>query len=277
MRLKLKSITLVALIVLTATPRVFDQLADLKDMAAARFRNELLGVFRSFTTPETGRDDARRQYSELLARAQAPAPLCDAADKSRTTTRAATNSLARWKMTSASELGHPQTFVAADFSPEHSPANVAVTARSEGLSENGEAAFRGKREDVVLVARNFMDYPLFDEFAGPVSFDDAVAQFEWRQEGNDEGEAATLPATQAASSPKTPFPGAQRLTRKFVRTNVRIRLPENLDVTVDHLITNSDALIKMRENPAPAKPKCRVPPHPGMDAPRPPEKPAIIS
>jgi hypothetical protein len=127
---------------------------------------------------------------------------------------------------------------------------------------------------MVLLARNFSDYPLFDEAYGPIAIDDAVAQLEWRREADAPAPRDAAPA----SFPKRAMPRAERFTYKLVRTNLQIRVPENLDTTLENVIINSDALIKARDHFAPAKPKCRVrvvptPP----DAPRPLEKPALIS
>jgi hypothetical protein len=278
MRLNSKSIVLVALIVLTATPRVFDQLAGLKNSVEERFKNELIGLFRSFTTPETERTDARQQYSELLARAQqAQAPSCDSSNELRTAhaSRALVNGVAGF-MPRASALGHREDAATQDTSFDLLIADAAAD-KSENASALNGAASTEKQEDVLVVARNFSDYPLFDEAYGPVAIDDAaaVAQLEWRREDE---EAPAMPDVEPAAFPKKALPRAERFTRKFVWTNIQNRLPENLDMKLDTIILNTDALIRTRDHFAPAKPKCRVRVVPAApEAPRPVEKPAIIS
>jgi hypothetical protein len=271
MRLKSKSITLVALIVLTATPRVFDQLADLKNSVEARFRTELLNVFWGFTTPETKRDNAARQYSELLARAQeASTSRYNSSDEIRMARVQGRSSLWR-RVPPASDLGHRQP--ADEPSPENLTASVAAV-HGEKFLEMNDAASLDKRADIALIARNFRDYPAFDETSAPVVVEDAVAQYEWKQEN----ETPALPDARPAAFPKKAFPNGQRFTQKFVRTNFQVQLPENLDGLLNNIITNSDALIKARDIPVPAKPKCRVRVlRLAPDAPRPPDKPAIVS
>jgi hypothetical protein len=277
MRLNSKSIALVALIVLTATPRVFDQLSGLKNSVEERFRTELIGLFRSFTTPETERTDARQQYSELLARAQqqTQTPSCDSSNEPRTTgaSRAMTNGFAGFPPR-ANALGHREDSLAQDTSFDLLIA-AAATGKNENASALDEAASTEKQEDVLVVARNFSDYPLFDEAYGPVAIDAAVAQLEWRREDE---EAPALPDVEPAAFPKKALPRTERFTRKFVWTNIQNRLPENLEMKLDTIILNTDALIKTRDHLAPAKPKSRVRVVPAApEAPRPVEKPAIIS
>lgn len=85
MRLKSKHVTLVALIVLTATPRALDQLTDLKNFAQERIRVELLSIFYGLTPRETRSNDAR-QDSELMASLQ-PAPACNGRQQQPARTR----------------------------------------------------------------------------------------------------------------------------------------------------------------------------------------------
>jgi hypothetical protein len=276
MRLKSKATALVALLVLTATPRVFDRMADLKNRAADRFRNEVLNVFWNLTTPDAHSADAAKQYSELLARAQQQnnTPLCDGPDEiaSARITRA-TNSAARTPAP-ALDLEHRQPFDFDESSTEHPAAGVAI-ARSEKTFEPDDAASLEEREDLTLVARNFRDYPVFDEFSAPVALDDSVAQFEFNQRD----ETAALPEARPTAYPARAFPNTKRFAQKFVYTNFQVQLPEKLDGMLNNIITNTDALNKLRDiNTTPPKPRCRVrvlrlvP-----EAPRPLEKPAIIS
>jgi hypothetical protein len=276
MRLKSKATALVALMVLTATPSVFDRMADLKDRAAERFRTEVLNVFWNLTTPETTSADAARQYSELLARAQqqqADTPRCEGTDEiaSARITRA-TNSATR-NQAPALDLEHRQPFAFDEPTNGH-PAADAALARSQQPFGPDDAILK-EREDVTLVARNFKDYPVFDEFSMPVEIDDAVAQFEFNQTE----ETAALPEARPAAYPAKPFPNAKRFTQRVVYTNFQVQLPEKLDGVLNNIITNTDALIKARDAAAlPPKPKCRVRVlRLAPEAPRPLEKPAIIS
>ncbi len=269
MRLKSRYITLVALIILTATPRAFDQLADLKNLAQERFRVELLNIFWNFTTPDARRDDARR-YSELLARAEAAsAPACDDSIVIKAA-RANKNmsGLAR-STTPAANLEH-RRFIAVD---EPSPDNLIADAGAPPdpnveafeAAESSQAATQG---EVVLIARNFQDYPLFDETAGPARVEDAVARF--KLSTDDEPPAP----------PKRDLGEAKRFAHKFVQTSFQIRLPENLDKMLNETMLNSDALIKAQQALAPAKAKCRIrvlQPRVAPEAPRPLEKPPTIS
>lgn len=276
MRLNSKSIALVALIVLTATPRVFDQLAHLKTAVEERFRTELLTLFRGFTTPETERSDARQQYSELLARVQANASACD--DTKKLLPARAAAAMARYGARSipqANALGHSEAALAEDASPDGLIAEAA-NRQSQQPSASVEAAASDEQQDVPLVARNFSDYPLFDEHYGPVAIDAAVAQFEWKRD--DEDAPALQDEVEAAAFAKKTQPRAARFSRKFVWTNIQNRLPENLEMKLDNIIINTDALIKAREPLTPAKPKCRVRVvTEAPEAPRPVEKPALIS
>ncbi|MBD0326448.1 MAG: hypothetical protein ICV68_08450, partial [Pyrinomonadaceae bacterium] len=259
------------LILLTATPRVFDQLAYLKNSAEERFRTELLGIFRSFTTPETERSDARQQYSELLARAQANAS-CDNSSEPMTAraARAMRHGVER-STAQAPALGHREASDMEDASADYLIA-AASALQSEQPSAIDEAAPSDKQDDVLLVARNFSDYPLFDEHYGPIAIDDAViAQLEWKR---DDEETPALP--DEAASPKKPLRRGARFTRKFVWTNFQTRLPENMKL--DNIIINTDALIKTRDHFSPAKPKCPVRVAPAApEAPSTVVKPAIIS
>jgi hypothetical protein len=273
MRLKAKAITLVALIVLTATPRVFDRVAALKNRASERFRAELLNVFWNLTTPETENVDAARRYSELLARAEeSGTQRCDGSDEQMRTARAAgaTNRLTR-SQAPADELEHPPQPFAFDGP---TPADVAM-ARSDKPLEPLDGASLSGREDIVLVARNFKDYPAFDEFAVPVVVDDAIARFELSQTD----ETVPLPEARPAAPPQRAFPNARRFTQKFVHTSFQVQLPENLDGMLSNVITNTDALIKARDAATAPKPKCRVRVlRLAPEAPPPPlEKPALIS
>lgn len=276
MRLKSKYFTLVALIILTATPRAFEQLTDLRDFAQARFRAELRNIFWSFTTPESRRTDAR-QYSELLARMQQWAPACDSTNEIKAARVNRTTGGFAHTMREAAALKHRQP-IAPD---EPSAENLVADARAieSGLSEEfpkaDESAEAGQRE-VVLVARNFSDYPLFDETYGPVHVDDAVAQLEWRQRA----EPSELPRAQRVLLPKREVSAAaQRFTQKFVQTNFQIRLAEKLGTVLNNTTINSDTLIEIHTAPVPAKPKCSAPVKPAAPeaAPRPLEKPALIS
>jgi hypothetical protein len=274
MRLKSKAVALVALMVLTATPRVFDQMAELKNRAAAKFRTELLNVFWSFTTPEAHSADAARQYSELLARAQEAAPRCDSSDEIRTPRVARAMSGPALSQAPANDLGHRQPFAFDEpTTAEHLSADVATARSEQPLAAERDASLNG-REDVALVARNFRDYPVFDEFAAPVAIDDAVAQFELSRTD----ETSALPQIKPATYTQRAFPGTKRFMQKFVDTNVQFQLPENLGGLLNSVITNTDALIKGRDALAPPKPKCRVRVlRLAPEAPRPLEKPAMIS
>lgn len=268
MSLKSRYITLFALIILTATPRAFDQLTDLKNFAHERFRAELLNIFWSFTTPESRRGDARR-YSELLARAEAAsAPGCDDALEIKAA-RAHKNikGIARWKTTTPNPE-HQEFFAVDETSREW-----LLTDADAGLDESVEpfepkdSSAVVKGADVLLVARNFQDYPLFDETSGAVRIEDAVAQFKLSREDE-------LPVL----SKREPV-DAQRSAQRFVQTSFQIRLPENLDKILDEKLINSDALIKVEQILAPPKAKCRVraPLPVAPEAPRPLEKPPMIS
>lgn len=287
MRLKSKYATLAALIILTATPRALDQLTDLKNYAQERFRAELLHVFWGFTTPESERGGARSN-AEFLARTQAAAPAYNSSNEINAARVAAAPALRERTTTQPSiSLGHRQLATATDEkeAPLHLIANALLepVARVEELRAARESARVTEREESVLVARNFKDYPLFDETAAPVHIDAAVAQLEWKQKGD---AAAALPRIVKASSasmkelPKT-WPHAERFVQRFVSTNFQIQLPENPDKTLTNIVINSDALIKAHDAAAPAKPKCRdsvAPPRVApQEAPRPLDKPVIIS
>lgn len=275
MRLKSKATALVALMVLTATPRVFDRMTDLKNRAADRFRTEVLNVFWNLTTPDAHSADAAKQYSELLARAQqSNTPLCDGPDEiASARIMRATNGTARTPAP-ALDLEHRQPFAFDEPTPEHPAADVAI-ARSEKPFEPDDAASLKERGDLMLVARNFRDYPVFDEFSAPVALDDSVAQFELNQRD----ETAALPEARPAAYPGRAFQNTKRFAQKFVYTNFQVQLPEKLDGMLNNIITNTDALNKVRDiNTTTPKPRCRVRVlRLAPEAPRPPEKPAIIS
>lgn len=275
MRLKSKYITLVALIVLTATPRAFDQLADWKNFAQERFRAELLNIFWKFTPPESRRGIAR-ENSELLARMQANATTCDGVDEIKAArVRGTANSVAR-STAPAIDLGHPQLPVSDQSSPEHFIADAAYSAdESEELPDAREdATALDKQEKVALIARQFEDYPVFDEFAAPVRVEDAVAQFEWSQEG----EASATPVAKPVATVKSGLPVAQRFAWKFVQSHLQNRLPKNIDLKLNEIIVNTETLIKAQEALPASKPKCRVRVlRLAPDAPRTLAKPAVIS
>lgn len=276
MRLKSKYVTLVALIMLTATPRAFDQLADLKDFAQERFRVELRNIFWSFTTPDARRTDAK-QYSELLARMQQSAPACNGTDEIRAArAHRPTGGFARATPTAA-DLRHRQPFTVDESSAaENSIADVATEFDwDEESPATDETAAPASKQETALVARNFSDYPLFDEAYGPVQIDDAVAQLEWSREA----ETPALWRAKPGTPPKRESPDAQRFTQRFVQTNFQIRLPEKLDAVLSNTTINSDTFIRIYTVPVPAKPKCRFPVAPVAPAaaPRPSEKPALVS
>lgn len=196
MRLKSKYATLAALILLTATPRALDQLTDLKNYAHERFRAELLHVFWGFTTPESERGGAR-QNAEFLARTQAAAPACNDSTEINASRIARASVRARRATSPAVNLGHRQLAVVDE-------AALEIAASSEELQLTGESARPNERDENVLVARNFKDYPLFDETFALVRVDSAVAQLEL----DGEDEAAPLPrVVKTHSSLKKAMPG----------------------------------------------------------------------
>jgi hypothetical protein len=288
MRLKSKYATLAALIILTATPRALDQLADLKNYAQERFRAELLHVFWGFTTPESERGGAR-QNAEFLARTQA-APACNSSDEinapriaraSARMGRATTTTT-----TPAINPRHRQPATIDDAATGHLIAEAALepAARDEEVGMTGESARDEEHGKGILVARNFKDYPLFDETSAPVRIDAAVAQLEWRREGD---AAAAAPPRNVRTNlllkkelPVRP-PRAERFVQTFVSTNFQIQLPENLDKTLSNIVINSDALIKAYDAAvAPAKTKCRsivIPAPEPEETPRPVDAPVTIS
>ncbi|HEX8494610.1 MAG TPA: hypothetical protein VF658_17320 [Pyrinomonadaceae bacterium] len=273
MRLKSKYVTLVALVLLTATPRAFDQLANLKHAAQERFRAELLNIFWTFTTPESRRVDAR-QYSELLARMQASATDCNSTNEIKATRGNRTFSFAR-ATPKAADLGHRQPLDVAEPSEDNFVADISTEAEQNWEFTEADDAAAADGQKAILIARNFTDYPIFDETYGPVRVDDQIAQLQWRREA----EPSALPRAKPAAFPKRELPDTQRFARKFVETNIQIRLSENFDAVLNKTIINSNTLIKIHAAPAPAKPKCRVTPAPVApeEAPRPLEKPAVIS
>lgn len=275
MRLKSKYITLVMLVMLTATPRAFDQLADLTNFAQEKFRTELLNIFWRFTPPESRRGSAR-ENSELLARMQANASACDGVDEIKAARmRGTANGVARSTATGI-DLGHPQLPAFDESSPEHFIADASSQIdESEKLPDTREGAIAlDKQEKVTLIARQFADYPVFDEFAAPVRVEDAVAQFEWSREG----EAAATPVVKPAATAKNGLPAAQRLAWKFVQSHIQTRLPKNLDLKLNEIMVNTETLIKAQDALPASKPKCRVRVlRLAPEAPRPPDKPAIIS
>lgn len=276
MKLKSKYVTLVALILVTATPRAFDQLADLKNFAQQRFRAELLNIFWNLTPPETRRGE--RPDLELLARAQTGTPACDASGRLRTVRAGrAASGLARTTTTTtatpALDMGHRPP---ADFD-EPLPSNLLAFA-STGQNEEpsgiaGNAPGDRQEEEEVILNRTFKDYPLFDETATPVTIDNAVAQVEWVEED----EAAALPEAQPAVRQLKDVPRARRFTRQTVPVNFQVRLPDNLNEKLIQVVTGSDALIKTLEGIAPARTKCRVRVRVAPETPPVPEKPALIS
>jgi hypothetical protein len=276
MRLKSKYITLVALIILSATPRAFEQLTDLKDFAQERFRAELRNIFWSFTTPESRRTDAR-QYSELLARLQQCAPPCDGANEIKAARGNRTTGGFARTTREAAALEHRQPSAVDERSAQNLVADATEIEpdMSEEFAKADESAGAAQQE-VVLVARNFSDYPLFDETYGPVRVDDAIAQLELSQEA----EPSAQPRTRLVILPKREVPAAaQRFAQKFVQPNFQIRLAEKLDAALNNTIINSDTFIKIHTATAPAKSKCNLPVAPAAPeaAPRPLEKPELIS
>jgi hypothetical protein len=287
MRLKSKYATLAALIILTATPRALDQLTDLKNYAQERFRIELLNVFWGFTTPESERGGAR-QNAEFLARTQAGAPACNSSDdiNAARIARASGRAVRATPQAALDSVHHQLTAVeqtvAGHSVAGHSIAAAALApaARAEAFHLSSRSARDEEQNESLVAARNFKDYPLFDETSVPVRIDAAVAQLAWSLEA--EAPAPPRSVTMNSSLNKElprGFPRAEAFVQKFVQANFQIQLPGNLDRKLNDIVINREALIKAREAAAPAKTKCRVivaPPEP-EEAPRPLEKPVIIS
>jgi hypothetical protein len=284
MRLKSKSVTLVALLVMTAMPRALDQLSDLGNLAQERFRTELLNIFWSLTAPET--HPARtKQYSELLARAASPAPRCNGSSENRTARPARTFSRSTAATQPAAALEYLQSW-GTDETPTDGRVAEALAAPvwREETSVAGEhataahqkSALPDKQETVVLVAENQKEHALFDEAALPVQVEDAIAQLEFNRD-----ETAATPRARAVPKRES---SRERFGQNFAPANFQIRLPENLgpllnDKFINNSFINSSTLIKVRDTLSPAKPKCRVRVlRLAPETPRPPEdKPAIIS
>lgn len=290
MRLKSKYATLVALIMLTATPRALDQLTDLKNHAQERFRAELLNIFWSFTTPESRRESAR-QNAEFLARMQAAAPNCsEAAAAARTPAARAVSRFARSNSNALElELRQPATYEwsATENHTAAAQGNQAMEfIRTDGPPAQGSEVSAlsgqwvgGQWQEDLPVAGDVKDRAPFAEAATLPRLDGAIAQFDVEQEALTEAlPAAARPRPQ----PKREMAEAQRLAQRFVQTSFQIRLPENLERLLSDRGINSDTLIKVHDALAPAKTKCRVrvlrvAPEAPAEAPRPLEKPAIIS
>jgi hypothetical protein len=282
MRLKSKHVMLVALIVVTATPRAFDQLADLKNFAQERFRAELLSIFWSFTPPDTRRGE--RPNLELLARLQnGPQSSCDSSARTRTNTNAramrAASGLARASAAPALDLGHRPPLAADE--PQAENLVASLTDPVEQTRKAAESAPLDKQENVVLIARNFKDYPLLDETAAPVAIDDAVAQFAWVQEDEaaqlQENETAELPKAQPAAPPQKEMPGVRRFALKPVPVSFQFRMLQNLDEKVINVGNSSQTFIQTPGGLVPAKVKCPVHVRVAPSVPRVAEKPALIS
>jgi hypothetical protein len=291
MRLKSKYVVLVALIMLTATPRALDQLTDLKNQAQERFRAELLNIFWNFTTPESRRDSAR-QNAEFLARMQAAAPVCplaEAAASERAVRRL--NRAARLSMNApALEPRQPLTFAwssdnhiaaaqanqASDFimtDEEAAPANQVSSLSGEWLSN--------KWQEVLPVAANLKGRAPFAEVATTPRIDEAIARFDVEREAL----AEPLPAPRPRMPSQRELTAARAFAQKFVQTNFQTRLtetqtqlPETFELLLTDKASNSDVLIKAHEALSPLKTRCRVRViRIAPEAPRPLEKPAIIS
>jgi hypothetical protein len=279
MRLKSKYVMLVALIMLTATPRALDQLTGLKNLAQARFRAELLNIFWNFTTPESRRDSAR-QNAEFLARMQAAATICPEAEKAfRASAARVVNRSARSIMNAPSlEPGQAFNY---EWSSENHIAAMQTNPADEFLNTDKSAslarqvsALTDEQDEDLLVAGNVRGRAPFAEAAATPQIEDAIARLDLEQEAEVEARPVVSPRLPS----RRELVGVQRLAQKFVQTSFQIRLPENFERLMADRTINSDALIKAHEAFAPAKTKCRVRVmRVAPEAPRLLERPAIIS
>ncbi|MDX6696261.1 MAG: hypothetical protein QOF02_3864 [Blastocatellia bacterium] len=290
MRLKSKYVVLVALITLTATPRALDQLTDLKNQAQDRFRAELLNIFWNFTTPESRRDSAR-QNAEFLARMQAAAPVCplaEAAARERVvrglnrSARSNTNAVAlkprqpsTFEWSSDNHIAAAQANQASDFIMMDEQAAPAKVSSLSG------AWLSNEWRQVLPVAANLKGRAPFAEVAKTPRIDEAIARLDVEREAL----AEALPAPRPRMSSPRELTAARAFAQKFVQTNFQtqlsnnqIQLPENFEILLTDKALNSDTLIKIHEALSPAKTKCRVRVlRIAPEAPRPLEKPAIVS
>lgn len=252
MRLKSKYATFVALILLTATPHVFNQLNKLKEFAEERFRAELLNVFWGFTAPETRRP-SNHQYPESLAGSPAAVARCNRQDEAgarRSLKAAARPTTAPWSA-QLMDSEHRQP------SPAPSSAENLVASASAMTDEHlpvagtdGDSEPRSRRDDS-SVAHTFSMRALFTEPLPQARLEDAVARLEWvsDEEGRARPSANPLPPSE--------WPGARpRLPQRLVRTSVQIHLPSGETIRPGALVIDSDRLTETLKALLPAK--CRV-------------------